>query len=329
MKGIKILFKRGDVMQEFKYIYGPVPSRRLGLSLGISPIPAKYCNYSCIYCQLGRTMNLMNNRYNFFQIEDILDELNEYLKENIKYNVVTIVGEGEPTLYSNLGELIKRIKDITTKPIVVITNGALLSDENVRLELMNADIVMPSLDAIDEEHFRKINRPHKSVQFINVINGLRLFSERFNGQLWIETMLLGGINDDHNSLLKLKTILNTIQYDRLYINTPVRPPAERYVVEPSTENLKMATEILGGIAIDQLVSPEFYSEISDDYAAIKSIIKRHPMNQYEIESFLVSRKIHDSTDIFDKLEHDNEVEVLTYKSYKTYRLILNRMKNHL
>ena len=312
-------------MQEYKYIYGPVPSRRLGLSLGVSPIPPKYCNYSCIYCQLGRTIHLANTREEYFELKDIIKEFKDYLKEELEFDVITIVGEGEPTLYSRLGELIAELKKLTSKPIAVITNGALLYEENLRRELMNADIVLPSLDAIDEESFRNINRPYKKIELEKVLNGLRIFSENFKGQLWLETMVIKDINDDTDSLLKLKEMLDTIRYDRLYINSPVRPPAETFVEEPIRENIKKAVDILGGISIEQLVSEGFYSEIDDDYKAIRSIIKRHPMNQFEIQSFLNTRECKDAKSIFDKLENDSEIEIMNYKNYKTYRLLLKKI----
>ena len=141
---------------ELKYIFGPVPSRRLGKSLGISPIPRKTCNYSCIYCQLGRTDKMTGERKEFFPLKDIINEFKEYLKESFDFDVITIVGEGEPTLYSKLGELIKEVKKITDKPVAVITNGALLSSKEVRDELMNADIVLPSIDGYNEETAKKL-----------------------------------------------------------------------------------------------------------------------------------------------------------------------------
>lgn len=316
--------KGSVIVQEYKYIFGPVPSRRLGLSLGISPIPPKYCNYSCIYCQLGRTMHLTNKRETYFKLDAIIEEFKEYLKEEFEFDVVTIVGEGEPTLYSRLGELIAELKKLTDKPIAVITNGALLYKKDLREELMNSDIVLPSLDACDEAQFRKINRPFRTIEFEEVLDSLRAFSKVFKGQLWLETMLMKDINDDVDSLLKLKDILDTIQYDRLYINVPVRPPAERFVEEPSKENVEMAVEILGGISIDQLASEGFYSEISDDYKAIKSIIKRHPMNQFEIGSFLNGRGCEDALSIFSRLEEDGEIDIVVYKNYQTYRMIYSK-----
>lgn len=303
-----------------EYIYGPVPSRRLGNSLGISPIPKKTCNYSCIYCQLGRTDKMTNSRQMFFPIEDIIKEFDIFLKKDINFDVVTIVGEGEPTLYRGLGELIIEIKKRTIKPIAVITNGALLYNNDLRAELNEADIVLPTLDAYNQTSFVKINRPHKTISYEMVSKGLELFSKEYKGQLWIEIMLMKGINDDNDSLNKYKKILHGINYDRLYINTPIRPPAESEAIAIDNERMKVAVEILGGISIDLLESSSFYSEIEDDLEAIISIIKRHPMNQFEIEGFLQSRNGKDTENIIRNLRIDKRVEVINYKGYDTFRL---------
>ena len=208
---------------ELKYIFGPVPSRRLGKSLGISPIPRKTCNYSCIYCQLGRTDKMTGERKEFFPLKDIINEFKEYLKESFDFDVVTIVGEGEPTLYSKLGELIKEVKKITDKPVAVITNGALLSSKEVRDELMNADIVLPSIDGYNEETAKKIDRPLGTIHFKDELEGLIEFSKEYKGQLLLEIMLISEINCDKNSIEHFKEILKKIKYDKVYLNTPVRP----------------------------------------------------------------------------------------------------------
>lgn len=306
-------------MKTYKYLFGPVPSRRMGLSIGVSPIPKKYCNYSCIYCQLGRTNNLTNTRQSFFKLSEILNEFEDYLKEDKKFDVVTIVGEGEPTLYADLKELILELKKLTSKPVAVITNGSLLYKEEVRDALKNADIVLPSLDAQDEESFKKIDRPFGKIKFKDVYEGLIAFSKEYEGQLWIETMIIKDINDSKEALLKMKGLLEEINYSKLYINTPVRPPAESFVEQASDESIEEAVKILGGISIDQLDSEGFSSEEENDYDAILSIIKRHPMNQYEIESFLKSRKCENIKELFEKLYRDNHVEVVNYKGYNTYR----------
>lgn len=307
-------------MTDFKYIYGPVPSRRMGLSVGISPIIKGYCNYSCIYCQLGRTSHMTNKREKFFDYQDIIKEFKEYLNDDIKFDVVTIVGEGEPSLYADLGILINELKLLTDKPIAVITNGALLTDSNFREELKNADIVLPSLDASDEKMFKKINRPHGSIRYEDVIKGLEIFSKEYNGQLWIETMILNDINDNKEFYLKFKEILNKIKYHKLYINSPVRPPAESSVKQTSSKAIEEAISILGGISIDKLISEGFYSGVEDDYEAVLSIIKRHPMNQFEIEAFIERRGNSDIENFFERLDNDRNVEVINYKNYYTYRL---------
>jgi wyosine [tRNA(Phe)-imidazoG37] synthetase (radical SAM superfamily) len=303
-----------------KYIYGPVPSRRLGLSLGVSPIPKKTCNYSCVYCQLGRTDHMTNSRQLFYPVEDITGEFDDFIKNNIEFDVVTIVGEGEPTLYSGLGELICEIKKRTDKPVAVITNGAFLYDSNLRSELCNADIVLPTFDAYDETSFEKINRPYGRIHFDMIYDGLKTFSEEYTGQLWIELMLIAGVNDDDESLCKYSEILKSIRYDRLYINTPVRPPAEPNIKQVSHEKMKHAVDILGGISIDLLSSIGFHSDIKDPYEAIISIIKRHPMNQHEIEGFLQLRGCGDAEIIADRLKNDVSVAMVHYKGYYTFRL---------
>ena len=307
-------------MNEFRFIFGPVPSRRLGISLGVSPIPKKTCNYSCIYCQLGRTDKLTNTRQSFFPPEEIIAELEEYISSERSFDAVTIVGEGEPTLCLDLGFLIDEIKKRTAAPVAVITNGALLYDSALRNDLNNADIVLPSFDAYDEASFRMINRPHGSISFRMYYEGLVRFSHDYQGELWLEIMLMKGINDEDTALYLYRSLLEKINYSKLYINTPVRPPAEEGVFCIDEKRMKRASEILNGISIDRLVSTGFKSEIPDDLSAILSIIKRHPMNSFEITSFLRSRNTEDPENIMRVLENREDVMSIEYKGFKTYRL---------
>ena len=197
------------------YIYGPIPSRRLGISLGISPIPKRTCNYACVYCQLGHTDHMTNTRKSFFDVDAILNEFNDIKKTNIHFDVVSIVGEGEPTLYKDLKALILGLKERTNKPVTVITNGALLYDKEVSDALMEADIVLPSMDACDEEMFKRINRPYGRLKYADIEQGLINFSHAYKGQLWLEIMLVKGINDDETSLNKFKDKIKMIKYDKL------------------------------------------------------------------------------------------------------------------
>lgn len=304
-------------MGEMKHVFGPVPSRRLGRSLGISPIPKKTCNYSCVYCQLGRTNPMTATPQAFYPVEEILDEFVRALG-GIEYDVVTIVGEGEPTLYRGLGQLIEGVKALTDKPVAVITNGALLTDPAVAAALMEADIVLPSLDAYDEASFKRIDRPVGSIRFEAVQDALRWFTRAYPGELWLEIMLVAGMNDSDEALSAFQAILRQLRYDRLYINAPVRPPAEQNVEAPSKERMARAVELLSGVSIDMLTDGAFDSEIADDFEATLSIIRRHPMNQHEIESFIRGRG-GDPAAILARLAADPAIEAVAYKGYTTYR----------
>lgn len=309
-------------MAGYNYIYGPIPSRRLGTSLGVSPIPKKYCNYSCLYCQIGRTHNLTNTREDFFLLDDILKEFKDYIKNNDNFDVVSIVGEGEPTLYKSLGKLIKELKKLTSKPVAVITNGGLLYDKEVQNELLESDIVLPSMDAFDQETFKTIHRPYGKIKFKDCYEGLIEFSKKYQGELWLEVMILEDINTSEEDLLKLKNLINNINYSKIYVNTAVRPPAESYIKAASKESIEKAVKILNGISIDHLQQGKFFSQITDDYESIISIIKRHPMNQHEIKNFLTSRKCTNLKieTIFDKLSKDENIDKINYKGYCTYKL---------
>ena len=307
-------------MKNFKYVFGPVPSRRLGRSLGVSPIPEKTCNYSCVYCQLGRTNKMTNTRREFYPLADILSEVKKSLEAGVPCDVISIVGEGEPTLYLRLGELIAGIKKLTDKPVAVITNGALLWDEKLRQELMGADILLPSLDAFDVESFKKIDRPHGSISYLDTYQGLVDFSREFTGQLWLEIMLVEGMNTSEEQLSAIAQMAKRIRSDRVYINTPVRPPAEGFVRAADPEVIAKAAELMGGISIDKLTDGSFYSDIKDGFEAIITIARRHPMNRFEIESFLKSRNDKDAEEIFSRLEADSRVTVLNYKGIITYRV---------
>ena len=217
------------------HVFGPVPSRRLGRSLGIDLVPSKTCTYDCIYCQLGRTTCKTIERKDWVPLEDVLVELKSKLHSKPDY--ITLSGSGEPTLFSRIGELIGRIKEMTDIPVAVLTNGSLLWQEEVRTELLNADLIIPSLDAGDEAMFHAVNRPHEGISFDAMLHGLVEFRRRFQRQYWLEVFLLKGRTMTDAALAKLIRCVELISPDRVQMNTVTRPPAENFAVGISHERL--------------------------------------------------------------------------------------------
>lgn len=232
-----------------KYIYGPVNSRRLGLSLGLSLTPHKVCNFDCVYCQLGKTKDHITERKEYIDIEDILDELKSWLVNNPdeakRLNFITFSGSGEPTLNIKIGVLIKQIKQITNIPVAVITNSSNLIDLQVRQEILNADLIVPSLDAVTQDIFVKIDRPALSINVEDVINGLINLRKEFKGKIWLEIMLVKGINDDLRYIKKIKEAVDRINPDKIQLNSPVRTTADENISGVDRPKLKKIQEIFG------------------------------------------------------------------------------------
>jgi len=216
------------------HVFGPVPSRRLGRSLGVDVVPFKTCPYDCIYCQLGRTTRKTVERAEWVPLEEVVAEVEAKLAT--KPDVITLSGSGEPTLYSRLGELIGRIKSMTETPVVVLTNGALLWQPEVRGELLAADLVVPSLDAADEETFRAVNRPHEDISFEKMLTGLVAFRKEFTGDFWLEVFLVKETATEAH-VSKLARCAEEIGPDRVQLNTVTRPPAEDFAEAVSPERL--------------------------------------------------------------------------------------------
>ncbi|MCX6356850.1 MAG: radical SAM protein, partial [Candidatus Aureabacteria bacterium] len=235
-------------------IFGPVPSRRLGLSLGIDLIPYKTCCFDCVYCQLGRTTRKTVRRLTHVPVCRILHELTSRLARGGRIDWITLAGSGEPTLYSEIGALIRAIKRMTDIPVAVLTSGALLNRPAVRKELRFADLVIPDLDAGSARTFQKINRPHHSLNFQVMVKGIRDFVAKFPGRVWLEVALVRGVNDAPSELAKIGSLAARIRPERLQLNTMARPPAERTALPLSAKALERARLIiqrpLGGIPVD-------------------------------------------------------------------------------
>jgi wyosine [tRNA(Phe)-imidazoG37] synthetase (radical SAM superfamily) len=270
-------------VSRMKFVYGPVPSRRLGQSLGVDPIPLKTCNWNCVYCQLGRTVPLINERREYFPRKEILAEVKDSLAahQDGEIDWITFVGSGEPTLHTGIGWLIREVKELTQIPVAVITNGALLYLSEVRRELLAADAVLPSLDAGKPWLYRKINRPHSEITFDRLSYGLVDFREEYAGNLWVEVMLVRDLNDSEIALSDIATVLQKICPDEAHVNIPTRPPVETWVQPPNDEGLLRARAILGEIAkvvhpIDGTFDLSGFDSLVD---AVIGIITRHPMRE--------------------------------------------------
>lgn len=210
------------------YIFGPVPSRRLGRSLGVDLVPFKTCSYDCIYCQLGRTTDKTVVRKEWYPLEEVVEELLGILATNPDY--ITLSGSGEPTLYSRIDELIDRIRSLTTIPVAVLTNGSLLWREDVRRQLLDAHLVIPSLDAGDDLMFQAVNRPHSGISFDLMLEGLITFKEVCRGAYWLEVFLLASHTAIRAEVEKIRKCIDRIKPDAVQLNTAVRPTTEEYAV---------------------------------------------------------------------------------------------------
>ncbi|MDD5128668.1 MAG: radical SAM protein [Candidatus Omnitrophica bacterium] len=232
-----------------KYIYGPIKSRRLGLSLGLSLSLDKKCNLDCIYCQWGRTVVTVSERKEYVRSDEIILELKEWLKNNPQkakdLRFVTLSGLGEPTLNTCIEGLIRQAREITGANIAVITNSTLLGDPLVRKSILGADLIVPSLDAVDPEIFKQINRPCAGIKLDGIVNGLVALRKEFRGKIWLEVMLISGLNDDIRHVEELNKVIQLINPDKIQLNSPVRSTAEKNVLPVDKVKLEKIRQILG------------------------------------------------------------------------------------
>ena len=233
------------VAEKKKYLYGPVPSRRLGLSLGVDIVPFKVCTLDCIYCQLGKTTEKTTERAEYVSPEAIFTELEERLAQGLQADFITIAGSGEPTLHLQLGKLIDGIKKITDITVAVLTNGTLLYRQDVRADCAKANVVLPSMDAGDKQAFEEINCPHRDIIIENLVSGLSVFRNEFAGPVWLEVFLVEGLNTDAGQIAKIENAIKRIQPDKIQLNTAVRPTANPGVKRVDAEKMEAIAAQMG------------------------------------------------------------------------------------
>ena len=305
-------------------IFGPVPSRRLGKSLGINNVRPKTCSYSCVYCQLGITEKMQIEREEFYAVEDLQNELKETLanldKRKEKLDYITFVADGEPTLDKNLGKSLKMIKELTGIKTAVISNASLIAREEVREELKNADWVSLKCDAFSEEIWHKVDRPQGKLNLSKIQEGMKKFSKEFEGEFLTETMLVKGINDKRDELEKIANFIAELNTDSSYVAIPTRPPAKQGIEGPSPEKINMAVQIFKekGIKTEYLIGYEGneFSSTGDLRKDLLNITSVHPLKEEAVEELI--KKCSSDWEEVEKLIDEEKIVRTKFKNENYY-----------
>ena len=304
-------------------IFGPVPSRRLGRSLGINNIPPKLCSYSCVYCQIGRTLKMEIERRAHYKPEEILSEVDKKIEKAKKagepIDFLSFVPDGEPTLDINLGQEIERLKSFGVK-IAVITNASLIRRPDVREDLAKADLVSLKVDSLREDVWRKINRPHRTLQLSAILSGILAFSKDYGGELATETMLIKDLNDTDTYLREIADFLKRLGPITAYLSIPVRPPSEKWVKPPDEKAVNQAYQIFSRKIdrVEYLTGYEgnafaFTGNVEEDLLSITSV---HPMREQAVREFLEKAGA-DWSSIKDLMNRD-QIKEVEYEGEKFY-----------
>lgn len=303
--------------------FGPIPSRRLGYSLGINNIPPKICTYTCVYCQQGHSSKMQAERQSFYEpaelVEEVKTKVNKTLAAGEKIDYLTFVPDGEPTLDINLGKEIELLKPLGIK-IAVITNSSLTWRQDVRDELANADLVSVSVDAVDEDIWRKVDHPVKKLSLDTIQKGILRFAEEFNGKLVTETMLVKGLNDSKECLENTARFIAQINPSHAYLAIPTRPPADKWVEVPDEHSINQAFQIFNQHfdQVEYLIGYEgndfaFTGSIEEDILSITAV---HPMREDAVRSFLA--KSGNEWDIINRLVAEQKLVELEFNGNKFY-----------
>jgi wyosine [tRNA(Phe)-imidazoG37] synthetase (radical SAM superfamily) len=303
--------------------FGPVPSRRLGRSLGINNIPPKTCTYACVYCQLGRTLRMRVNRQAFYNLDEVIRAIRDKVVETRIHgeliDYLTFVPDGEPTLDLNLASEISALRDLSI-PIAVISNASLIWRENVRDALMGADWVSLKVDSVQASTWHQINRPYGWLNLEMILDGIRVFSQVFRGKLVTETMLVEGLNDDTDSLQKIASFLAEIQPAVAYIAIPTRPPAETWVKPPQEDRIHYAYHLFKEKVerVELLIGYEgnAFASSGDSEQDVLSITAVHPMREDAVKQLL--KKAGAKWDLIENLRRRDKLVELTYQGKRFY-----------
>ena len=298
----------------YKHLFGPVPSRRLGMSLGVDLVPRKVCSLDCVYCEVGETTRLTLERKEYVLFDRVTAELEEFFKHHPDPDFITFSGAGEPTLNSRIGEIIVFIKKLRPGiPVAVLTNGTLLSRRDVRMELEAADVVLPSLDAATQEGFERINRPDSAIRIDEYIQGLVDFRQEFRGRIWLEVLILPGYNDDETELEALRQAIMRIGPDAVQLNTLDRPGTVHPLVRATRQQLQAIAAAWQPLAVEIIASAPQRKHIQsyrgDTEAAILETISRRPCTPDDLMQIL-GLHVNELNKYLDVLEAEGKVETV-------------------
>ena len=304
-------------------VFGPIPSRRLGRSLGINNIPPKNCSYSCIYCQVGKTDKCSIKRSEFYDPESILKEVKTTLKKlkdkNEKIDYITIVPDGEPTLDANLGYLIEQLKDTGNK-VAVISNASLIFQKDVRSDLFNADLVSIKIDTVNEKVWREIDRPHGKLQLSDILEGIEKFANSYNGKIFTETMLIKDINDTLEIVSDTASYIKMISPERSFLLVPTRPPLSKKAIHSPIANVNRAYQIFNEEGINtEIISGDegtdftFIDDIEEELLSITAV---HPMTYEAVNKFI--SKSSSNWSLINKMLEDKKIRTVKYAGNKYF-----------
>ncbi len=309
----------------YKHLFGPVPSRRLGMSLGVDLVPHKVCSLNCVYCECGATTNLTTDRKEYVSYNEIIEELDDFFKNNDNPDYITFSGAGEPTLNIHIGKVIDYIKtNFPNIPVAVLTNGSLLSKKDVRQELLKANLILPSLDATTNLAFKKIDRPNIDLNIVDYIQGLIDFSKDFKGAIWLEIMMLPGFNDNLENLTKLKEAILKINPEKIQLNTLDRPGVIDNIRAASRIELQNIIDLweLDNVEIiaSSAIRKDNKSFRKDTENAIIETISRRPCTLDDLQKIL-GLHVNEINKYLDVLDTDNKIE-----TYRQERGIFYQLK---
>jgi len=302
-----------------KIVFGPVPSRRLGYSLGVNNVYDKYCSYSCIYCQAGRTTRLVIDRMKFYEVNELVQQVIVEANKK-KPDVVSFVPNGEPTLDINLGREAELIKKELNLPLAIFTNSSLLTRQDVIDDLMFFDIVSVKVDTVEHVTWRKINRPHPKLCLEEILDSIKSFSKQYEGRLITETMLVKGVNDNEEEYESIAEFIAGLRVDKVYIQAPIRPPAEKWVKPPSEDEFTKAYHIFHkylGSKVELLISsePKSFKFTDNLVEEIASTIYVHPI-RIDYVSELAVKHGKNAEQIIDELLRNKIAKIVEYEGKK-------------